>query len=307
MTEPESCPACGTRRWSAPRPGGFRFHGIHYRRVRCEECGLFGLDPLPAPELWPVMYADAYFDAYSVHHCPTPGYAAGREVAWRVANERLQRLQVVRPQGRLLDVGCAGGHFLAAARDRGYDVRGIEFSPTMAAQARATYGLDVVEGDVMQTHVDGPFDVIHMEDVVEHLRDPLAVLRKLATLLKDDGIFVIDGPLERQFNLSLALLELNLRLRRVEDVEMAPAHIWQFTLGTQRRLVERAGLHEVRAWVYQAPIPVSPPGSSLAQEARRRVARSVGHLSAWLSAQRALSFLRHGDRALVIYRRDAIG
>lgn len=303
MGRPGPCPACGADQWGAPRQGGFRFHGVHYRRVACGECGLMSLDPLPDPELWPVMYAPEYFAAYSVHHSEAKGYAAGREVAERVAEDRLSRIQPLRPKGRLLDIGCAGGHFLATARRRGYEVSGIEYSDAMVAHARETYGLDVTQGDILELDVRGPFDIVHMEDVVEHLRDPLAVLRKVHGLVASDGILVIDGPLERQPNLSLALLELNLRMRSVEDPEMAPAHIWQFSLGTLRRLAERAGFHQESAWVYLEPSQEVPRGASAGQEARRRVARAVNRLSAWLSRRRALSFLRHGDRALVVYRR----
>jgi SAM-dependent methyltransferase len=264
-----------------------------------------GLDPIPGPELWPLMYSDAYFEAYSVHHSSCRGYAAGKEVAARVSETRLDRIKTYCASGRLLDVGCAGGHFLAAARKRGYDVVGIEYSRTMAEYAREAYGLDVLQGDFVELDVPGTFDIVHMEDVLEHLSDPLAVLRKIRHLLVPSGFLVVDGPLERQPNLSLALLELNLRMRTADDPEMAPAHIWQFTLKTQRLLVKRAGFLESRAWVYQEPVrPLSPTTSTLTN-LRRRTANVVNALAVWVARVRALSFLRHGDRALVVYKRSA--
>jgi SAM-dependent methyltransferase len=260
-----------------------------------------GLDPTPGPELWPVMYSDAYFEAYSVHHSSCRGYAAGSKVAEHVAETRLDRIKTYRASGRLLDVGCAGGHFLAAARKRGYDVVGVEYNRTMAAYAREVYGLAVLEGDFVELDVPGAFDIIHMEDLLEHLADPLAVLGKIRHLLAPGGFLVVDGPLERQPNLSLALLELNLRMRTVDDPEMAPAHIWQFTLKTQRRLLERAGFFESRAWVYQEQVPPLSPTASTVTNLRRHAANVVNILAVWMARIRALSFLRHGDRALVVY------
>jgi len=303
MPKMAACPGCGGSRWKPPRPGGFRFHGVHYRRVACAECGLMGLDPTPGVEVWPLMYSEGYFNAYSVHHSTSAGYAAGREVAERVAEARLDRILPCAASGRLLDVGCAGGHFLAVARRRGYDVLGVEYSSAMAAYARDTYSLPVLEGDVLHLDLPGPFDIVHMEDVLEHLADPLAVLRKLHALLAPTGRLVLDGPLERQPNLALGLLELNLRLKDVEDPEMAPAHVWQFTLATQRRLLARAGFREERAWVYQEDGHAIAPGVTGLQRLRRRAAAAVGALSSWISRQPFLSFLSHGDRALVLYRR----
>jgi 2-polyprenyl-3-methyl-5-hydroxy-6-metoxy-1,4-benzoquinol methylase len=299
------CPACSALRWRPPRPGGFHFHHVHYRRVQCAQCGLMGLDPIPEPELWPLMYSDGYFEAYSVHHSSCRGYAAGKEVADRASETRLDQIRTYCASGRLLDVGCAGGHFLAAARKRGYDVAGVEYSRTMAAYAHATYGLEVLQGDFLELDVPGTFDVVHMEDVLEHLSDPLAALRKVQCLLAPRGLLIVDGPLERQLNLSLALLEANLRMRTVRDPEMAPAHIWQFTLKTQRRLVARVGFVECRAWVYQEPVPPLPRAISALTNLRRRGATLVNALSVWVAKNRAFSFLRHGDRALVIYKRAA--
>jgi SAM-dependent methyltransferase len=248
------------------------------------------------------MYSDAYFDAYSVHHSTIPGYAAGRAVAETVANARMDRIMRVRSSGRLLDVGCAGGHFLAVARARGFEVLGVEYNRSMAEYAAKTYDLEVRHGDFLDLQIPGVFDVVHLEDVLEHVLDPASVLSKLRQLVARNGYLVIDGPLERQPNLSLALLELNLRLRRPDDPEMAPAHIWQFSIETQRRLVEGSGFRETEHWIYHAPVLAAPTTPSPMQTLRRRSAHLVGQLSAWLSRRRSMAFLGIGDRALVFYQ-----
>lgn len=306
MAQIARCPGCDSNSWRPRRRGGLWFQGEHFRRVSCRACGLVGLDPMPGPELWPLMYSDEYFAAYSVHHSSCKGYIAGREIAAAVSRKRLDKIGQHCKTGRLLDVGCAGGHFLAAARERGYEVIGVEYSPVMAKYARSTYGLEVLGGDFLEAQLSGNFDVVHMEDVLEHLSDPLAVLTKIGDVLALDGSLVVDGPLERQPSLSLALTEVNLWLRNVPDPEMAPAHIWQFTLRTQRLLLERAGFKEQQAWIYQDPAHKIPGGSTPAQKLRRRVAGGVNAVSAWVSRQAALAFLRQGDRALVIYQRAKV-
>jgi 2-polyprenyl-3-methyl-5-hydroxy-6-metoxy-1,4-benzoquinol methylase len=264
-----------------------------------------GLDPMPNAALWPQMYCDGYFEGYSVHHSESKGYAAGREVAAEVASKRLDLLKPYCSGGRLLDLGCAGGHFLATARERGFEVMGVEYNPSMAAFARENYGLQVLQGDVMKLDIPGTFDVIHAEDVVEHLEDPLAVLNKMKALLRPGGLLIIDGPLERQPNPSLALLELNFKLRNVEDPEMSPAHIWQFTLSSQRGLLKRAGFRERKGWVYEEQTPPIPRTGSLGTDARRMIADAVKRLSVWMSRRPALQFLQMGDRALVVYAHES--
>ena len=298
------CPACAGRRWSAPRPDGCRFRGVHYRRVLCERCGLGALDPVPASSLWPQMYANDYFDAYTVHHSACHGYVAGREIAQAAARTRLDRLAPFCSRGRLLDVGCAGGHFLGVAKARGFDAQGLEYNSAMAAFARVTYGVEVVQGDVLTAPLDGWFDCIHMEDVLEHLEDPLAALERLTGLLAPGGVLIVDGPLERQRSLYLGLLELNFMLRRVEDPEMAPWHLWQFSLEAQRRLVGRAGLVECHTWVYEEERPPLPSTGEWRADVRQNVAHRGKQLSVFLSRLPALRSLRLGERALAIYTRQ---
>jgi predicted TPR repeat methyltransferase len=107
--------------------------------------------------------------------------------------------------GRLLDVGCSVGIMGAALRARGCEVVGIEYSDVLAAEARGR--LDkVIEADVERMaadHVDpgGPFDCVVMADVLEHLRDPWAVVRWASTLVADGGSLVISVPNVRHLQL----------------------------------------------------------------------------------------------------------
>jgi SAM-dependent methyltransferase len=105
------------------------------------------------------------------------------------ARRLLERIERVRPGGRLLDVGCGHGLLVDEARRRGWDVRGLEVSSSAAGYARDVLGLDVREEPVeaLDPSRDGPFDAIVLADVIEHLDDPVAVVRSCAALLAVDG------------------------------------------------------------------------------------------------------------------------
>jgi SAM-dependent methyltransferase len=259
-----------------------------------------GLDPLPAPELWRDLYSDAYFEAYSVHHAPTRGYLHGRQAAEESGRRRLKALAGVVPGGRLLDIGCAGGHFLSVARAFGYEVAGIEYNVSMARVARER-GFDVLQGDVMQVEIPGRFDVIHMEDVLEHLPDPHSLLGKVVSALAPGGVVVVDGPLEAQSCLGLLPLRLNRRIRRIEDPEVAPAHLWLYSWRTQRRLLERAGLEEVWVRVYEDAKPPIPMTGSWGKDLRRGAVNALQRVSTAVSNNRWLRILGLGDRGLFAY------
>ncbi|MCX8051978.1 MAG: class I SAM-dependent methyltransferase [Chlorobi bacterium] len=99
---------------------------------------------------------------------------------------------------RLLDLGCGAGctaEYLK--RTRGIEtVVGVEYVPDVAAEAAAR--LDCVHtGDIEQMELpypDGYFDCILCADVLEHLRDPWNVLRRLRRLLARDGVVVASIP-----------------------------------------------------------------------------------------------------------------
>jgi SAM-dependent methyltransferase len=100
-------------------------------------------------------------------------------------------------RGDLLEVGCAHGWFLDAARRRGYAVSGIEPDRAIAAHA-ARRGHRVVHGLFPRAlPSDARFDVIVFNDVFEHLDDPRAALAVVHGALRPEGVVAINLPNSR--------------------------------------------------------------------------------------------------------------
>ncbi len=96
------------------------------------------------------------------------------------------------PPGRILDVGCGPGHILSAVA-AGWDKHGVEISPTAAAAARAH--ATVFQGPLEESpYADGSFDVVLMRSVIEHLTDPVGVVRRIHRILKPLGHFIVSTP-----------------------------------------------------------------------------------------------------------------
>jgi SAM-dependent methyltransferase len=98
-------------------------------------------------------------------------------------------------RGRLLDVGCGNGAFLAKMRDLGWEVVGVKPDPEAARVAREDFGVTVFEGRLEEAGLsDGSLDTITMHHVIEHISDPVDVLRECYRILKPSGILVIVTP-----------------------------------------------------------------------------------------------------------------
>ncbi len=93
-------------------------------------------------------------------------------------------------KGKILDIGCSEGHFLDVME--GWDRYGIELPNTYAETAKAKYGDNIHIGTLEDYECRDPFfDIITMQDVLDHLIDPLLALKKCHSLLKPSGLIVI--------------------------------------------------------------------------------------------------------------------
>jgi len=136
----------------------------------------------------------------------------------------------------MLEIGCAGGHFLAYARECGWKVTGVELNRDMTEWARLTFDLDVHNLSVED--LPGPlggqrFNVIYISHVLEHLLEPGCALAKVRKLLAPDGALVLRVP-----NLDSFLF----RLLGKHYVELYPdVHLFHYTKRSLARLLAQEG------------------------------------------------------------------
>ena len=96
---------------------------------------------------------------------------------------------------RYLDIGCAGGASLVAARSLGFEPVGVEPSRWMTDFGRRTYGVEIHDG-ILQPGMFSPrsFDLITLWDVLEHIPEPKPLLELVGDLLRPDGVFLVSYP-----------------------------------------------------------------------------------------------------------------
>ncbi|MGM4906234.1 class I SAM-dependent methyltransferase [Tardiphaga sp. 866_E4_N2_1] len=126
-----------------------------------------------------------------------PGYEDGRDERLLQARELLKAILPLAPKGRqklkLLDVGAGSGILVEAARAFDVDSEGIEPSDWLATSAQRL-GLPVQKGILPDSRLQGPFDIITVVDVIEHVEDPAALLRTVGDILAQDGVLAIVTP-----------------------------------------------------------------------------------------------------------------
>jgi len=154
--------------------------------VRCKECGLIYVNP--QPELSDILG--------SYKHMKDNLYIE-QEKGRRLSAERiLKKIERFKRAGRLLDVGCSAGFLLDEARKRGWEVYGIEPSLWAREYAMNSLGLgNIFDMDSFNNCLNASyFDVVVINDTIEHVIDPAGLLSCARRLLKPDGLLYISTP-----------------------------------------------------------------------------------------------------------------
>jgi SAM-dependent methyltransferase len=150
----------------------------------------------------PVVYEKSYFfEAYKKQYGKT--YLEDFPHLKELARGRLAAIQTLlsptsstkRP--RLLDIGCAYGPFLAAARDEGFDCLGMDPAEDAVRYVKEKLGIPAVQGcfpEAAPAPGDEGFDVISLWYVIEHLAEPGKALDAIASLLKPGGVLALSTP-----------------------------------------------------------------------------------------------------------------
>lgn len=166
-----------------------------YDIIHCNLCGFRHVVPLPDPATLAASYRENYYTETK----PTFLLHASEDQDWAelAQNDRLDVFERLLgpPRRRLLDVGCGPGYFLTTAKSRGWRVLGIEPSRAATAYARGM-GVEVVEG-VFGVEVAaglGRFDAVHLNNVLEHVADPIAILQAARDLISPGGLLCVGAP-----------------------------------------------------------------------------------------------------------------
>ena len=197
----------------------------NYRLVRCKKCGLIYINPRIAGEQLKVSYAGDY----------SLGYIAKKASKRRRAKRIVKRIFKFKKQGKFLDIGCSAGFILEAAREKGFEVFGVDISPLALKFAREELNIFEIYLSLEDSHFpDRFFDVITMYNLLEHIPDPVKLLKEVSRIAKEDSLIEIWTP-------DIG----HRRARRMGSQwnNIFPEHLYYFTLDTLKKALEKANLN----------------------------------------------------------------
>ncbi|OGF48118.1 MAG: hypothetical protein A2231_09130 [Candidatus Firestonebacteria bacterium RIFOXYA2_FULL_40_8] len=199
--------------------------------LTCESCGTSFLYPLPSVAELNEFYGNTYYDFDKNKDEHGGGIFA-------------KKLKRISKTGNFLDIGCSTGHFLKGIKDKSdWQVFGTEFSGNAVKYAKEKLELDVRQGDLKESgFTENYFDYIHMNNVLEHVTDPVLFLKEIFRVLKPKGTFELLVP---NGEADVALL------KRYFEEEKTPAkskdgHIFFFSKKALLNMLEQTGFKIIK-------------------------------------------------------------
>ena len=240
------CSLCGARSQK------LRYQLDQLEVLQCTHCGLVFTNLVERPEEIAKDYSRDYFkerDEYFFQNSiadPAEGIENSSILDFK---QWLKRIESYKPAGKILDVGCATGVFLALAKERGWEPYGADISEFAVGHARKRFGIEGFVGNITAANFpDNYFDVITLLDVIEHFSNPVEQLIEVRRILKHDGIVLLNTPNEKSLMKILAHGIYTITLGRIQyPVKKLyhRYHLYYFSPKTFQQTLEKSGFEVI--------------------------------------------------------------
>jgi SAM-dependent methyltransferase len=232
----ENCPVCGSTNFRDKLQVQDKSVSQElFTIVQCQDCEFQFTNPRPD-----AAHIGKYYesDAYVSHNSSAQGlinqvYKLARVFTVRRKVALITKLNGGRA-GRLLDYGCGTGHFLAGAKEKGWQVAGLEPNDRARQEATERVGQPIQEPAALAELASGSFDVITLWHVLEHVHTLNETLDQLLAALKPGGKLLIAVP-------NVESLDAQ-HYRQDWAAYDVPRHLYHFSPSTMRRLLAEHGL-----------------------------------------------------------------
>lgn len=186
-----ACPLCGGHAHDVVATRDRAFNRL--RTVLCRGCGLVMTNPMPTEAEIDAFYRHDYRAAYHGSAKPSAKILVKAE---RGAAQRAVRLaSLLKPGMAVLDLGAAEGAFVARLVALGFQPIGVEPNEGFARHAAETSGAKILIGGWRDVELpDAALDLVTIHHVLEHLRDPVGALSRVAQWIKPGGLVQIAVP-----------------------------------------------------------------------------------------------------------------
>ncbi|HOY42318.1 MAG TPA: class I SAM-dependent methyltransferase [Chitinophagales bacterium] len=208
------------------------FNNKTFEYVQCTKCDLIFVNPLPDTDDLIKMYPVEYQGNLAI-------------AASGAYNSLFSQIQSKGKYSSILDYGCGGGRFVVEALEKGYSVTGAEYNPELVANLSKTFtkASFLTIDDFYKS--DAKYDIIFLSNVLEHLTNPKEIMLKLRERVSENGLFVLEGPVENNFNLTLFTRKIIFFIRKNffgKKASHTPTHILYANRKNQEQFLKDIGL-----------------------------------------------------------------
>ncbi|MCH9647238.1 MAG: class I SAM-dependent methyltransferase [Deltaproteobacteria bacterium] len=262
-------------------------YGLTLSLVRCPDCGFIFAEGGELAKLLSLY-----------EELEDSGYEEGQESRRLQMSWLLKVLRKAAPEAKtLLDIGAGAGALIAEANLRGWKTEGVEPSQALVATAQRLHSVGILQGTYPHPKLSGHrFDAVCLIDVIEHVPDPVALLRACAEGMESNGRLMVVTP---------DVGSLAAKILRHRWWHFRLAHVGYFDRRSLDRAAQAAGLHPIGfrrarwffpvgyvaerlerylpvgfvnrmakriaplAWLYERVIPVNPRDSMVVLYARQ--------------------------------------
>jgi 2-polyprenyl-3-methyl-5-hydroxy-6-metoxy-1,4-benzoquinol methylase len=225
------CPVCASLKFDTlTRADRYRM-GV--RTCQCCGCGLAMTNPVPLAAALDDFYRDDYRRYYRGVERPSPEHieAYGLGVRAQSTSGFMDSAKLLPEASRVLDVGCVEGSLLRAIGSRAAQRVGVEPNPLFADYARSWANAEVYRDLDAVEALRITFDLIIVNHVLEHVREPVPFLRRLAALCTARGMIYVDVPDAARYS-------------SLDDLHIA--HLFHFSMASLQNIAHKAQLRVVR-------------------------------------------------------------
>ena len=228
------CPACGSDKWD------FTFTKYGFKHNKCSKCKTLFCSPRPTDELLVEYYAN--FEA--------PKYWSELLLKTDISRKLLQyrprvekivtllRKKFTEREITAVDLGAGTGAFALALKDSGFfkKVIAVDFSD-ICVQACIKQGLEAYRGTVDDI-IENSIGLLTMNDLIEHLSEPLLFLKKCYSVMAPKGMIVIATPNGEGFDF---------QIMKNKTVNITPPeHLNYFNPYSIKELMKNAGFNVIK-------------------------------------------------------------
>ena len=246
------CPVCDSgENKEAIRSKDFRYKlsDEYFSIVKCKKCSFLFLNPRPRKEELYKFYPPYFYtkDKSIFYKLIEPMFLIAQKSI-------IRQFKKHKTNGRSLDIGCGNGGFVSAMLESGFDASGIEPNPEAEKFIDEYLKGRIVFKDIKDCAFESrKFDIITCFQSLEHVSDLGRVLKKVARILKDDGLLYISVPNAGFFEFKLfGAYSYNLEV---------PRHLYFFKRPTLTKLLKGNGFNNIKFLKYTFFEPVFTPAS----------------------------------------------